>query len=345
MKESLMRPSAGESTPEIKPLPSPNPSAVESAGAPPAASASADIMNGAAISSGLATNKDRLYDPAPKYVKVIEPPSGWPTPNLAELWQYRDLLFMLIWRDISATYRQSIIGYGWAVFKAVTQTAAGTLVFSVIAGLDGKPGIPYPLLIFVGIMPWMYFSISLNGANNSLAGSAHLLTKVYFPRLILPLSSLGTGLVDFGIQFVLLVAALPFFIGVPGWTMLLAPVFVAACMLTAFSLGLWFTALNVKYRDIGHLVPFLIQIGMWVTPVYYLSENLGSHMGKWSWLLGLNPMTGVIEGFRWAMLSSAGTIEPPDWSMMAVSFTVVALLFVSGLYFFRRVEGTFVDVI
>jgi lipopolysaccharide transport system permease protein len=279
------------------------------------------------------------------YVKVIEPPSGWPSLNLVEVWQYRDLLFLLIWRDISASYRQSVIGFGWVLFKAVTQTAAGTLVFSVIAGLEGKPGIPYPLLIFVGILPWLYFSNSLNNASHSLAGSAHLVTKVYFPRLILPLSGLGSGLVDFGIQFLLLVAVLPFFVGIPGWTILLAPVFLAACMLTALSLGLWFTALNVKYRDIGYLVPFLVQTGMWVTPVYYLSEKLISHMGNWGWLLGLNPMTGVVEGFRWAMLGSAGHIEPPDWSMMAVSFTVVAFLFVTGLYFFRRVEGTFVDVI
>jgi lipopolysaccharide transport system permease protein len=345
MNESLMKPSAGQAIPESTASPLPNPAAEQSAGAPPSASASANNMNGTAVSPVLATDNERLHDPAPKYVKVIEPPSGWPAPNLAELWQYRDLLFLLIWRDISATYRQSIIGYGWAVFKAVTQTAAGTLVFSIIAGLEGKPGVPYPVLIFVGIMPWMYFSNSLNGASGSLAGSAHLVSKVYFPRLILPLSSLGSGLVDFGIQFVLLLAVLPIFVGVPGWTILLAPVFLAACMLTALSLGLWLTALNVKYRDIGHLVPFLIQMGMWVTPVYYLSEKLSSHMGSWGWLLGLNPMTGVIEGFRWAMLGSAGGIEPPNWSMMAVSLSVVAFLLVSGLYFFRRVEGTFVDVI
>jgi lipopolysaccharide transport system permease protein len=260
------------------------------------------------------------------------------------VWHYRDLLFLLIWRDISANYRQSVIGYGWALFKSVTQTAVGSLVFSVIAGMQGKPGIPYPLLIFVGLLPWMYFSSCLGGTSNSVVGSSALLTKVYFPRLILPLTSLGSGLVDFGIQFVILMIVLPFFVGMPGWTILLAPLFVIACMLTALSVGLWLTALNVKYRDIGQMVPFVTQLWMWLTPVYYLSENLRSKMGDWGWLLGLNPMAGVVEGFRWAMLGSAG-IEPPDWGMMAVSFTVVVVLFVSGLYYFRRLERTFADVI
>jgi lipopolysaccharide transport system permease protein len=258
----------------------------------------------------------------PKYIKIIEPPSGWPSLNLKELWHYRDLLFMLIWRDISANYRQS-----------------------VIAGMQGKPGIPYPLLIFVGLLPWMYFAGCLGGSSNSVVGSSGLLTKVYFPRLILPLTSLGSGLVDFSIQFVLLLAVLPFFIGMPGWTILLAPLFVLACMFTALSVGLWCTALNVKYRDIGQMVPFVTQLWMWLTPVYYLSDNLRSKMGDWGWLVGLNPMAGVVEGFRWAMLGSAPSITPPDWTMMAVSFIVVAVLFVSGLYYFRRLERTFADLI
>ncbi len=283
--------------------------------------------------------------PVPKYVKVIEPPSGWPALNLAEVWRYRDLLFLLIWRDVSANYRQSVIGYGWALFKSITQTAVGTLVFGVIAGLQGKAGVPYPLLIFVGLLPWSYFSGCLTGSSSSVVNSSHLLTKVYFPRLILPLTSLGSGLVDFGIQFVLLLLVLPFYVGVPAWTILLAPLFLAACMLTALSVGLWLTALNVKYRDIGQLVPFLAQLWMWLTPVYYVSDQLRSKMGGWGWLVGLNPMAGVVEGFRWAMLGEAGGIAPPDWSMMAVSFAVVLVLFVSGLYYFRRLERTFADVI
>jgi homopolymeric O-antigen transport system permease protein len=282
---------------------------------------------------------------APKYVKVIEPPAGWPSLNLKEIWQYRDLLLLLIWRDISANYRQSIIGYGWALFKSLTQTAVGSLVFGIIAGLQSTPGIPYPLMVFVGLLPWMYFSNCLTGASNSVVNSSALLTKVYFPRLILPLTSLGSGLVDFAIQFALLLVLLPFFVGMPGWPILLAPLFLIACMLTALAVGLWCTALNVKYRDIGHIVPFLTQLWMWLTPVYYLSDNLRSKMGDYGWLVGLNPTAGVVEGFRWAMLGSAPGIAPPDWTMLTVSLTVVFLLFVSGLYYFRRLERTFADVI
>jgi lipopolysaccharide transport system permease protein len=342
-----MQPSASESIPENTPLPLPAQPAAAGVDAAPLGSESAD-RNGAVTSSVPPSANKRTSTSPPtfvKYVKVIEPPSGWPSLNLAEVWQYRDLLLLLIWRDISANYRQSVIGYGWALFRSISQTAVGSLVFSVIAGLESKPGIPYPLLIFVGLLPWMYFSTSLIGASGSVVSSSGLLTKVYFPRLILPLSSLGSGLVDFGIQFVLLLVVLPFFVGIPGWTILLVPVFLAACMLAALSVSLWLTALNVKYRDIGHMVSFLVQIWMWLTPVYYLSEKLSSHLGNWGWLFGLNPMTGVVEGFRWAMLGSADGIDPPDWSMMAVSFTVVALLLVSGLYYFRRVERTWADVI
>jgi lipopolysaccharide transport system permease protein len=306
------------------------PEPMENIPLPPAATESTELAIGAASS---------------KYVKIIEPPSGWPSLNLIEVWNYRDLLFMLIWRDISANYKQSVIGYGWALFKSVSQVAVGSLVFNIIAGMSGKPGIPYPLLIFVGLLPWIYFSGCLAGASNSVVSSSALLTKVYFPRLILPLTSLGSGLVDFAIQFALLMMVLPFFVGVPGWPILLAPLFVVACMLTALAVGLWCTALNVKYRDIGQMVPFVTQLWMWLTPVYYLSENLQDKMGDWGWLVGLNPMAGVVEGFRWAILGSAPGINPPDWTMMAVSFSVVALLFVSGLYYFRRLERTFADVI
>ena len=259
-----------------------------------------------------------------------------------EVWHYRDLLFLLIWRDISANYRQSVIGYGWALFKSLTQTAVGSLVFGVIAGLQGKPGIPYALLVFVGLLPWMYFSTCLTGASNSVVNASSLLTKVYFPRLILPLTSLGSGLVDFTIQFaLLLIVILPIFIGIPGLDDPARPIVRRRpAYLTALAVGLWCTALNVKYRDIGQMVPFVTQLWMWLTPVYYLSDAVRPKMGDWAWLIGLNPMAGVVEGFRWAMLGSAPGINPPDWSMMAVSFTVVAVLFVSGLYYFRRMERT-----
>jgi lipopolysaccharide transport system permease protein len=280
-------------------------------------------------------------DISTRSVKIIEPPSGWPSPNLGEVWRYRDLLTILIWRDISANYRQSVIGYGWALFKTLTQTGVGTLVFGVLAEMRTTTEVPYALFCFVGLMPWMYFSSCLTGSSNSVVGSAYLLTKVYFPRLILPLTSLGSGLVDFAIQFALLLVLLPLFGRIPGLTIFLAPFFLLACMAAALSMGIWLTALNVKYRDIGHMVPFLAQLWMWLTPVLYPGRLLREKLGIWGWAAGLNPMTGVVEGFRWTVLGG----DSPDWELMGVSFAVVLVLLVGGLYYFRHTERTFADLI
>lgn len=287
-------------------------------------------------------------DPAPRYVLVLEPPSGWPSPNLAEVWRSRDLLAILVWRDISANYRQSVIGYGWALFKSLTQTGVGTLIFGVLAGMQKDTDVPYPLFCFVGLLPWMYFSNCLTGSSNSLVGSANLLTKVYFPRLVLPLTSVCSGLVDFLIQFALLLIVL-LFMGRLGWTILLAPLFLVACAAAALSVGLWLTATNVKYRDIGQVVPFVAQLWLWLTPVLYPSKLIKDKLHErgwdvWAWLAGLNPMAGVVEGFRWAVLGG----DAPDsstLSMMAVSFGMVAFLLVGGLYYFRRTERTIADTI
>lgn len=273
----------------------------------------------------------------PIYVKVIEPPSGWPSLNLRELWRYRDLLYMLVWRDVSANYRQSVIGFGWAIFKPVFSVAVFTLIFGRVAKLPSD-GLPYSLFAFAGLLPWMYFSSCLAGSTNSIVSGSGLLTKVYFPRLILPLASVVSGLMDLGVQFVLLLALMLCLGVMPGLGLLLAPVWVGLCVFTALSVGLWLTAINVKYRDIGHLVPFLSQMWMWLTPIVYPSALVPE---RWRLVYGLNPMAGLVEGFRWSLLGT----ESPDWAMMAVSFTVVALLFVGGLFYFRRTEHTFADLI
>jgi lipopolysaccharide transport system permease protein len=280
---------------------------------------------------------------APALVTVLEPSTGLVRLDLGEVWRYRDLLLVLVWRDISANYRQSIIGFGWALFKPVITLVIFTLVFGKMANID-TGDIPYPLFCFAGLLPWLYFATCLQGTSLSIVGSGYLLTKVYFPRLILPLASAVSGLMDFAIQFVLFVGMILWYWFtsdtpvVVGWGILLAPVFALLCMVVALSVGLWLTALNVKYRDIGQLVPFLVQMWMWLTPIVYPSSKVHD---DWRILYGLNPMVGVVEMFRWALFRRA----EPDWGMVGMSLTVVAALFVGGLYFFRTVERTFADIL
>jgi len=268
---------------------------------------------------------------------VIEPQRGWAPLNLAELWRYRDLLLLLIWRDFSAGYRQSVVGVAWAVAKPLISMVIFSVIFGRVAGLPSDD-VPYPIFAYTALLPWMYFSTCLCDASNSILNNSGLLSKVYFPRLIFPLTSAARGLVDFLIQFVMLAGLMIWYRIVPGWQCAMIPVFLVLCPLTALSVGLWLTALNVRYRDVGHAVPFFAQGWMWMTPVIYSSSLIPAN---WRILYGLNPMVSVVEGFRWALLGKA----PPDWTMMSASATTVLVLLVGGLYFFRRVEDTFVDVL
>jgi lipopolysaccharide transport system permease protein len=273
----------------------------------------------------------------PRHRIVIEAQKGWLSLNLAEVWRYRDLLSLLIWRDFSSRYRQSVLGVGWAIVRPVLSVLVFTVIFGMVAKLPSD-GIPYPLFSFAAMMPWLYFSNALANATNSVVLNSGLLTKVYFPRLVLPLASVASGLADLVIQFVLLLG-LMFWYGVaPSWTILVMPLFVFECMIVSLALGLWLTALNVKYRDIGHLVPFLIQIWMYMTPIVYSSSLVPE---RWRALYSLNPLVGVIDGFRWAVLGQSA----PNWQMLAISSAVVLLLVISGLFYFRRVEQTFADII
>jgi homopolymeric O-antigen transport system permease protein len=270
--------------------------------------------------------------------RVLEAPSPWPSIGINELWRYRDLLILLVWRDISANYRQSIIGFGWALFKPILSIAVFTIVFSRIARLPSD-GLPYPVFCLAGLLPWLYFSTSLTSATNSVVSSGQLLTKVYFPRLILPLAGVLNGVAEFCVQFLaLLVLAIGVFGIWPRWTIILIPGLFVLCMVAALAVGLWFTAVNVKYRDVGQMVPFLVQTWMWLTPVVYPSSLIPP---GWRVLYGLNPLTGIVEGFRWALFGT----RAPDSRMMIVSFSIMAILFISGLYYFRRLEQTFSDQI
>ncbi len=271
-----------------------------------------------------------------KHRTIVEPPTGWFALDLAEVWRYRDLLYLLARRDISTRFRQSVIGYGWAILRPLLTAAIFTLVFSVL--LTVETDVPYPIFAFAGLMPWLYFTNSLSGVTTSIVGGSSLLTKVYFPRLVLPLAKVAVGLVELAIQFIVVLGLMAYYRYLPGWQILLIPLFILVAVVTALAFGIWLTALNVKYRDIGMAVPFLIQIWMYLCPIVYPISMVPE---SYRTIYAINPMVGVIEGFRWSLLGSA----PPNWTMVAVSLMAVAAVLFSGLVYFRKVETTFADII
>lgn len=267
----------------------------------------------------------------------LAPAHGWAALKLRELWDYRDLLFLLTWRDIMVRYKQAALGIGWAVLQPLLTMVIFSIIFGELANLPSD-GVPYPLFSFAALLPWQLFSGSMGRAGASLVGNANLLTKVYFPRLIIPLSALAAGLVDFAIAFVVLLGMMIYFGVAPTVNVVWLPLFILLALLTAFAVGIWLAALNVKYRDIQVTIPFLIQAWMFASPVAYSAGLIPS--GPWRVVYGLNPLAGVIHGFRWALLDTA----PPD-AMMAASVAVTLVLLVTGLYYFKRMERGFADVV
>jgi len=257
--------------------------------------------------------------------------------DLREIWAYRDLLTLLIRRDISVRYKQSAIGIAWAVVQPIVLMTIFSIVFGRFAKLPSE-GYPYTVFTLCALLPWLYFARALTGTSDSIVGASNLVTKIYFPRLIIPLSKTISGLVDFVIAFGVLAIVLAWYRIVPGPALLLLPVFIVIATLTAFAMGLWLTALNVKYRDIGLLVPFMTQIWMYASPIAYSTTLVPEH---WRWFYSLNPIVGVVEGFRWALLGKA----PPAIGPMLLSLVIVFLLLVGGLVYFRRTERSFADVI
>ena len=255
--------------------------------------------------------------------------------DMRELWAYRDLLVLLTQRDISIRYKQSAVGIGWAILQPLLTTLIFTVVFGNFAKLPSE-GYPYALYTMCALVPWTFFSRALTGASGSIVGASGMVTKVYFPRLVLPISKTVSGLVDFVVAFALLVALLAFYRVTPSIGLLLLPLFILLALATALGIGLWLTALNVKYRDIGLLVPFLTQIWMYVSPIAYSSQIVPQ---KYLWLYSLNPIYGVVEGFRWALLGKAA----PDMLPLGLSCGVVVFMLVSGFWFFRRTEREFAD--
>lgn len=276
--------------------------------------------------------------PTQEPVLIIEP--GRTEKNYwADLWRYRELFLILAWRDISVRYKQTIIGVVWAILRPFLTMVVFTVIFGRIARLPSDGDAPYALLVFAAMLPWSLFSSSLGEASNSLIGNANLISKVYFPRLIVPTATVVTALVDFLISFVILVGLMVFYRYAPNWNILLLPAFTLLALLASLGPGLWVTALNVKYRDFRYVIPFVVQFGLYVSPVGFSSSLIPE---QWRLLYNLNPMVGVIDGFRWSIL---GGDSPIYWPGFALSLVVVAFFLWLGVSQFRKTEKTFADLI
>lgn len=271
-----------------------------------------------------------------EWTSVILPSKGWVALKLYELWEYRDLLFFLTWRDISVRYKQTVLGAAWAVIQPLFSMVIFSVFFGGLAQMPSD-GVPYPIFSYAALLPWTFFANALSNASNSLVGNANLISKVYFPRLIIPISNVLGGLVDFAIAFIVLLIMMLVFRIVPTMAIILLPFFLLLALITALGVGLWLSALNVQYRDIRYAVPFLVQALMFASPVVYSSTLLEE---PWRTLYGINPMVGVIEGFRWALLGTT-----PPGPIIFVSALAACLLLVSGLFYFRRMEKNFADVV
>lgn len=272
-----------------------------------------------------------------KQTLIIEPAHGWGLLDVSEVWKHRELLYFLVWRDIQVRYKQTAIGAAWAILQPFLTMVVFSVLFGGLIQVSSE-GVPYPIFAFTALLPWTLFTSALFRASTSLVNDANLISKIYFPRILLPLSAILSAVFDFAIAFVVLIGMMLFYRIMPGVSVLTLPFFFLLALATAFGCGMWLAALNVKYRDIGYVVPFLIQFWLFVTPVAYSSQIIPS---AWRIGYGLNPMSGVVEGFRWALL---GTASMPD-QLILVSATVVVLLLVSGLLYFGRMEHEFADVV
>ena len=270
-------------------------------------------------------------------VLILQPSKGFLRLDLKALWEYRELLYFLVWRDIKVRYKQTALGAAWAILQPVMTMVVFSIFFGRLAKVPSD-GVPYPIFAYVALLPWQLFAFALSESSNSLVASQNLITKVYFPRLVIPISSVLAGLVDFAIAFVILLAMMLYYGIVPTAAMALLPLFLLFAVVTALSVGLWLSALNVKYRDVRYTIPFLTQFWMFATPVAYPSSLVPA---KWRALYGLNPMAGVVEGFRWALLGKSHAPGP----LLLVSIVAVVVLLFGGLRYFKKTESTFADVV
>jgi len=267
----------------------------------------------------------------------IQPSSGWGSLNLAELWAHRELVYFLTWRDVKVRYKQTALGAIWAIIQPIMTMAVFALFFGRLAKVPSD-GVPYPLFAFTALVPWMFFSNGLTQASNSLVHNANLLTKVYFPRLAIPISTVMAGALDFVLSFVVLVAFVAYYGIRPTANVVWLPLFALLALVTSLGVGLWAAAINVQFRDVRYTIPFLTQFWMFGTPVAYPSSLLPE---PWRTVFGINPMVGVVEGFRWSLVGAKTAPGP----IIALSSLVAVALLVSGAYYFRRMERTFADIV
>jgi lipopolysaccharide transport system permease protein len=271
-------------------------------------------------------------------VQVIEPLRGWVGINGSEIWRYRELLYFLTWRDVKIRYKQTVLGAAWAILQPFMTMVVFSIFFGRLAGLGQKTGgVPYPIYVYAGLLPWTFFANSIATGGNCLVGNSNLITKVYFPRLVIPLASVGAGLVDLAVSFLVLVGMMAYYRTVFSWQLLLVPLFLLGTILAATGVGTILSALTVTYRDFRYVIPFAVQLWMFVTPVIYPPTVVPQ---RWHLLLSLNPMAGLVDGFRAAFLGTAA-----DWQGIGISLAVSTLLFLGGAVYFRSVERSFADTI
>ncbi|HEY6120334.1 MAG TPA: ABC transporter permease [Pyrinomonadaceae bacterium] len=267
---------------------------------------------------------------------IIEPSKAWSSLDLHDLWRFRELLYFLTWRDVKVRYKQTALGIAWAIIQPLFTMLIFTLFFGRLAGVPSD-NIPYPVFAYAGLLAWTFFANAITSSGNSLVGSSHLITKVYFPRMIIPGAAVAAGLVDFAIAFVILVILMVYYGVMITWNIFMFPALVLLTTLLALGIGMWLSALNVKYRDVRFALPFLVQLGMFVSPVIYPSSFLPE---KFRWLLSINPMTGIIEGYRSSLFG-----RPFNWITLAASAAITLIMLIYSSYSFQRMEKSFADIV
>ncbi len=277
-------------------------------------------------------------EPRPTYHLRIEPSRGWVSLKLRELWEYRELLYFLTWRDVKVRYKQTVLGAAWAIIQPFFTMVVFSLFFGNLAKIPSD-GIPYPIFSYAALVPWTFFANGMSQSSNSLVGAANLIKKIYFPRLVIPISAVVSGVVDFALAFIVLLGMMLAYGIVPTINVIFLPLLLLLAFVTALGVGMWLSAMNVQFRDVRYTVPFLTQFWMFATPIAYPSSLIQNDLLRT--IYGINPMTGVIEGFRWALLNT----DTAPGSMVIVSSLAAVALLVSGAFYFRRMEKTFADVV